>query len=335
VEGALAAYDADTGRPERSRPVNGGLLGGGFRGDQGIVVAVARNGDVDGVDAQTGRGVWSIRGSEVPRKRGVIEGDNVVLLSDDLGITAFDRKTGARLWDESFRDSGLDAVSAQASTVFAELPDQSGGDGFSLEAVDSRTGVRRWQTTIDHVDFALDPVAGDGVVAVSVSRKATDQQPSVASVVAFDLASGDLLWRRDRNGVEPALDAIELADGNLYTEPVDDRTRLQALDPRTGTVRWETTVPSSTEVVGGSGLPLPTTEGRVTAFDATAGSQRWTGAGGSGLLLLTTTDGRVTALDATTGSQRWTSAVPKGSADAIAVDGTVYVSILGKPTKCG
>lgn len=105
-------------------------------------------------------------------------------------------------------------------------------------------------------------------------------------LVAYDLA-GEERWRRPRavprNTFGTAASPI-VVDGTLYlVSDTNDESELQALDPRTGEVRWVRPRPG---IVSGWSTPVPFTSGdrrellvygsfQLDAYDLATGEPRW------------------------------------------------------------
>ncbi|MET7567854.1 serine/threonine-protein kinase [Streptomyces sp. NPDC005492] len=163
-----------------------------------------------------------------------------------------------------------------------------------------------------------------------VSKKSTPQcsfgagkllcaQPGV--VFALDPSDGSLLWRHavastHRSG-PPVL------SGGLVQPSLDSGRHLEGLDPASGKVRWQRTVPVYTGLAdAGDMLLLTNADGTVTGVDAASGATKWNhpvpgqqqpyfnSFTGDPLAYATNTsdDGansRVTAVDPDTGEVRW------------------------------
>ncbi|MFJ9381412.1 PQQ-binding-like beta-propeller repeat protein [Streptomyces sp. NPDC101455] len=195
------------------------------------------------------------------------------------------------------------------------------------------------------------PSTGSGEwKATPVSRKSTPQcsygagkllcaQPGV--VFALDPSDGRELWRHSvatthRSG-PPVL------SGGLVQPSLDTGRRLEALDPASGKMRWQRTVPAYTGLADAGGMLLLThADGTVTGVDGASGATTWshripgqqapyfTSFAGDATAYATNTsdDGtttRVTAIDPETGAVRWDARL-KGSLKPVgAAGGSVYL----------
>ncbi|MUM22019.1 PQQ-binding-like beta-propeller repeat protein [Mycobacterium sp. CBMA271] len=138
------------------------------------------------------------------------------------------------------------------------------GNGFvtyednEVVAYDGPTGVVRWRAT----GFGtLESDAGHSMLrSVNVAWRDRDDRVGIVvllvggGLVALDGSSGKVLWRRQYDGDYPKVtgwvDALAIAT-RISTGPVDDKTRLDSLDPRTGQVRWSRELSCSTNLSEG------------------------------------------------------------------------------------
>lgn len=113
---------------------------------------------------------------------------------------------------------------------------------------------------------------------------------------------------------------------------ISGNTRVMALDPSTGEVKWETPVPPSLMNVppaAGDGVIALTATDGFFVFDRNSGSPLWesrttestsTVQVGGGVVVTATYEGRLTAHEARTGVKRWEVAMPGGIGAVPAID---------------
>jgi outer membrane protein assembly factor BamB len=197
-----------------------------------MLVFGAGDGRVYAVDARTGRERWRAATGGRVRSSPAVDGDRVYVGSADGCIYAFDRGTGALRWRfetegarlES-RRFGFDRRTVQSSPALSGGAVFVGGrDGF-LYALDAASGRLRWR--VDHKVSWVNssPAVSDGVVYAGSS----DGQ----FVQAVDAATGRERWRT-RTGLTWSSPAV--AGDMVYAG--DGAGRLDALDRRTGQLRW-------------------------------------------------------------------------------------------------
>ncbi|WP_328502086.1 serine/threonine-protein kinase [Streptomyces sp. NBC_00457] len=93
-------------------------------------------------------------------------------------------------------------------------------------------------------------------------------------VFALDPSDGSLLWRRPVADVRKS--GPPVLSGGLVQLLTNGDRRLKALDPASGTLRWQQNVPADSAVeYTGSMLLLTGADGTVTAVDSASGSTKW------------------------------------------------------------
>ncbi|MGW1720338.1 serine/threonine-protein kinase [Streptomyces sp. NPDC002156] len=193
--------------------------------------------------------------------------------------------------------------------VAAPKGDSSGGGTAT-----SATGFRGWTVRPATDDDAGMPLCSYGGGKLFCAQKGL--------VSAIDPADGTVLWRHPIDSTLVASRPPVLS-GGLVHPPQNEGARMEALDPRTGGVRWQET--SSDRVglgyAGGMTL-LNDADGKVTGVDSATGDSKWNrriadlsgpqlfGFAGDQLAYATSpADGgastRVAALDPGTGDVRW------------------------------
>ncbi|MGV9252967.1 outer membrane protein assembly factor BamB family protein [Streptomyces sp. NPDC003697] len=177
--------------------------------------------------------------------------------------------------------------------------------------------------------------AGDGVPQCSQGAgRLLCARPGL--VYALDPADGTLLWRHPVAGTVRGTPPV--VAGGLVQPLTDHGRRLEALDPATGEVRWQRTVPAYTGIRSAGGMLLLTgTDGLVRGVDGATGETKWSRnvpghaapyfssfAGDPLAYAVSTSDDgsatRVTAVAADTGDVRWEARLdgmltPAGSHD--------------------
>lgn len=159
------------------------------------------------------------------------------------------------------------------------------------------------------------PAYGAGRVFVMTADRA---------VVALDPADGDVLWShpivvRERDALAKTTATVDFARGVVLAAGPD--VPLQALDARTGNLRWTTAGTSPTPAHRGVAVlddivAVANTTG-VSAFDLTTGETRWTArtpaaqsAAGRGQVVVASAGNAVLGLDRSTGRIQWTTTLP-------------------------
>ncbi len=218
--------------------------------------------------------------------------DGTVYVADDRGfapptpppggsVTAYDATTGAVRWSRSVAaitgipgdtGRGTPAV-ADGRVVFGTRP-PTGSTSTSLVALDSATGALLWKRIVDtqrsaRITGSTVVVGGRAYVGISSGDDGAATPQFRGSVVAIDVAGGQLVWRTytvpvgytggavwaGSPAVDPATATLYVGTGNNYTAPAGVCTRpaqtgctapsaddhvdsLLNIDTATGAVRW-------------------------------------------------------------------------------------------------
>lgn len=164
-----------------------------------------------------------------PVNRGVaIIGDMVLMGTLDSRLIAFDRKTGAILWDTEVAPyaDGFSLTSAPLIVGDMAIIGIAGGEygtrGF-FDAYDVNTGARVWRhyTVPDKGEPGVESWAGDSYKRGGAPAWTTG---------AYDPESDTLFWTTGNPA--PDWDGTVREGDNLYSNS------LLALDPRTGALKW-------------------------------------------------------------------------------------------------
>lgn len=216
-----------------------------------------------------------------------VDGDEAV-----VGLSARDATDGTRLWNrrvttgEDPRDT--DRLVWDSLTLADDALYLLAHDGLHSFTT---SGERRW-----HVPFGgsptntvLDaghPLVADGVVYAPTAG-VTDHSDATEGVYALDAASGETVWHYEVPETDfgwtfpPAF-----GNGLVYVGLLE--YGVVALDPATGTVRWETRVPADgpPTVLDGQVVVSIERDGEtaISALDAVTGREAWRVPTGGGRL---------------------------------------------------
>jgi len=299
-----------------------------------------------------------------------VDDARVYALDGSVGVQALDRATGERVWatDVTATDTtGIDIqpVVADDVVIVSSVPVSVngiyiGGDRGVVTALDRETGEVRWEfDTVQGDDLwgnpevnsgggAWYPPAVDlerGLVYVGVANPApfpgTAEHPNgtsrpgdnlyTDSIVALDLATGDLVWFHqvtphdifDRDQVHAQL--VELGDGSDVVVSSGKSGVVVGVDPDDGSLRW------TSEVGLHENDDLTELDGPTTVAPGTYGGVLTPPAWADGVVYLPVVnapaelrpdevayfgadvsvgDGEVVAVDASTGEVQWATTVP-------------------------
>ena len=257
----------------------------------GVVVAVGPPRGlaimIRGLDPKSGGELWTASGS------GPTSGAGSLLvflqfLSGHSALQALDPLTGQQRWLANLTSAGPPiAVNGQSALVSGSY----GQYGAQVSSVDLAAGSVRWQHQIG--EGAVATVALSDVAAVDFTPlpSPTQSGPIVRSLIVLDGVTGKQLWRRDKIvSVSPL--PLFSTPGTVYLEqlpnppgPSQCSFSIQALDSRSGTVRWtKSNIPGCADPfypgfatdASTSVLMYPTRAAtQIVALDAKAGNKLW------------------------------------------------------------
>ena len=257
---------------------------------------------VERLDLRTGRVRWAIdlrcaQGPPVVGPRVVLYADHQCSAYDRPRITAAHPSSGHTLWTAS-AEGALVTRSVVVLYTLHEL--ETGGFVSTIWGVRAGTGERLWTYRNPNPDHGF-----------VVPTYATSQAVYVwdhYDVVALDPRTGSLLWRLEAPGRGQGIWAADELGVYVYRAP-GDREWLQALDGRTGDLRWQVADPTGLSVQDGTAYLNTLFE--LQARSPESGELRWANSEGSvfdafnGVAWTVGYDGDpfLVALDASTGER--------------------------------
>lgn len=202
----------------------------GVGADAETVAVTVRDGSLLALDPD-GKVRWSAAiGAEAVTVPAVGPGFVVVRASDNR-VTAFDARTGRRLW--SFQRQGVPLVLRQTAGL-AVSPDtvHVGFPGGRLVALNAQTGALRWEAAVSQPKGAteIERIADIAGMPVIVGREvcAVSFQGRLACA---DASTGRIVWNREMSSSGGIA-----ADGRMIVS-TDDRGRVHAYS-RSGSSLW-------------------------------------------------------------------------------------------------
>lgn len=181
-------------------------------------------------DASTGHEQWNISHAGYPK----VADDT--LITDFVSISGYDRNTMTQTWDlDDNRSRSVLAVADGHVAVWLGAPGSGGGfaPGSTLEVIDPQTGIRKWVLE-DHPHYLRSGVIAQDLVIVEFVGAF---EPDEEELIAFDLATGEEVWRVDFSGATILLNAPMMAiEDTLYRLRGD--SHLVAYDIATGNELW-------------------------------------------------------------------------------------------------
>jgi outer membrane protein assembly factor BamB len=260
VEGGLIAYSAANGKRLWRHESEERLVSGASAGE-GLVFAGSIDGLVLAVDAESGDLRWSSRVSSELLVAPVVDGQVVVVRSNDGRVHGLSVTDGRRLWQFD-RGTPLISLRGNAPLLISGGRAFVGYDNARIAALSTATGDLLWEQTVARSEgrTELDRMNDvDGEMQIL-----DDLLFSVAyrgQVTAISVDDGRPVWARDLSSYAGLINGGDA----LYT--VDDEGVVWALDRRSGSSLWKQEALShrwmTTPVVMGDYLVLGDIEGYV------------------------------------------------------------------------
>lgn len=293
------------------------------------VVAIGP-GSLRGYDAATGRQVWT-----QPLDRPV----DTAQVGDEVGVLHYGGRAEVFALDDGRWLWGVDAFTPLYGQTVADsrvLTGDRDADGPKLAVYGARDGALRWEArTGGATIFSVLASSDRGALVLTHDNR----------TIFLDRATGEPAW-----ALPEGAQVLDVAEGTalVATFPGDrdggsDETLLQAVDLRTGTVRWRHAAGArdAPPVVQGNRVLVPADD-RLTALDVSSGAVAWTvrtpgpevpvsgpgvhGAGADASVVLTSSrTGVLHGRDRASGKVRWRHDQPTGPGTVMHRDGLVLL----------
>jgi outer membrane assembly lipoprotein YfgL len=226
--GLVTLLDASTGQTLWQADVGGAISAGvGFDGHWGAVVTV-RN---ELVVIEDGKIAWRNRLGAQVLTAPLVAGARVFVLGADRSLSAFDAKTGRKLW--SIQRPGEPLVLRQSGVLMAFGNTLVAGFSGHLLGFDPMTATVLWDAALstprggNDIERLADMIGG-----VARSGDALCMRSFQSTVGCVDGKRGAVTWRKTANG------SVGLATDGETVFGVEDDGRLLAWSLANGDVRW-------------------------------------------------------------------------------------------------
>lgn len=225
VDGIIA-LDGETGRKKWERKaLNYESL---LVGKDETVYIGSDNGKFYAIDGKKGENIWEFE-VEYPMKRPPFLGaDGTVYIDGGRGkLCALNGKTGEKVWDCQVNNKFLSSSPCFASNGNIYIGGDGGINGSKLYAVDSKIGVKRWESDMSLWVMHTPQFGADGNVYVLDNDK---------TIFAINGETGEELWKFCNGYVIDSPPSIS-NDGMVCFGCRD--TKIYALNAETGKVEWQ------------------------------------------------------------------------------------------------
>ena len=278
-------------------------FGGGVAYSDGKVFATSGFGFAVALDAKTGKELWRAKIDSPVHSTPVVAGGRVYVITRQNQLLALDVKDGHTLWNHTGSDEAASMLASSNVAVTGEtvVVPYSSGELYALRVENGRPAWNDSLTRSGNVtaltdinDIAGRPVIDrDLVIAVNHS----------GSLVAMNIANGDVVWSRDIPSIQTPL----VAGDFVYV--VSTEGEVTCLLRRDGRVKWTTQL---------QGYDDP---------DDKEDPIVWSGPIlVSNRLLLLSSDGRAALISPFTGEKQSEMEIPEGTrVPPVVADGTLYL----------
>lgn len=197
-DGAVLALDAATGR-ELWRAKVGEALAAGVGSDGRLAAVVTRSNQV--VVLEGGRELWRQKLAAQTYTAPLVAGGRVFVLAADRSVTAFDGRSGRKLWSQ--QRPGEPLVLRQAGVLLPVRDTLVVGLSGRLVGLDPSQGSMRWEAPLasprgtNDVERLVDLVG-----RVSRQGEVVCARAFQAAVGCVDASRGTVLWSKPANGAE-------------------------------------------------------------------------------------------------------------------------------------
>ena len=238
-----------------------------------ILIRVLHDGQVELCEVQTGEPYATTR--IAPRiggtTTGVMMGGEAfppiaVLTEGSHRLVAIDVRTGEPRWRFASRTGGEFRLRRAGRILLVACSEGA------VHAIDAATGEDAWRFSSADRFTQRPAVCGETVVAASSQGSAGGQ------LIGIDLYTGRVRWNK-KLGACPAADVLKAGPVALVATSKRDSQRLNAYDPMSGRIRWESEDPGL--AIGGAGLPVDNAvianapSGQLSSIDLRTGARLW------------------------------------------------------------
>lgn len=196
--GTVVAVNSRTGKELWRRQV-GQAISAGVGSDGSVVAVVTRSNDLVALEA--GAEIWRTKLSAQTYTAPLVAGGRVFVVTADRTVSAYDGKTGRRLWIQ--QRPGEPLILKQSGVLLAVGDTLVLGQGARLVGLNPSNGTTRWESPVASPRGTNDVERlADLVGRVSRDGEVVCTRAFQASVACVNATRGNLLWTQAANGAE-------------------------------------------------------------------------------------------------------------------------------------
>lgn len=238
-----------------------------------ILYSAGHDGRVSAMNLTTGKKIWKQRYKNLPFSSNLaITTEALYLGTDNAQIVKLDKVTGQLIWAKPVPSTVIAAPKADNSNVFAKTIDGQ------LTALNTQTGVPVWnyQQTLPSLILrdTSDPTLVGATLLTGFSNGA---------LVAFEKASGNVLWNKQISLPEGKTDVERMADISATPKMVDGvvyaasyQGKLLAFDLQTQDTLWSVDISTYNDfTLSDDAIFAGDNNGNVMAIERATGTILW------------------------------------------------------------
>lgn len=196
--GTVVSVDSRTGKELWRRQVGQGISAG-VGSDGSIAAVVTKTNELVAIEA--GAEIWRNKLSAQTYTAPLVAGGRVFVVTADRAVSAYDGKTGRRLWLQ--QRTGEPLILKQSGVLLAVGDTLVLGQGARLVGLNPGNGTTRWESPVASPRGTNDVERlADLVGRVSREGDVVCTRAFQASVGCVNAARGNLLWNQPANGAE-------------------------------------------------------------------------------------------------------------------------------------
>jgi outer membrane assembly lipoprotein YfgL len=194
----VVSVDSRTGKELWRRHVGQGISAG-VGSDGSIAAVVTKTNELVAIEA--GAEIWRSKLSAQTYTAPLVAGGRVFVVTADRAVSAYDGKTGRRLWLQ--QRTGEPLILKQSGVLLAVGDTLVLGQGARLVGLNPGNGTTRWESPVASPRGTNDVERlADLVGRVSREGDVVCTRAFQASVGCVNAARGNLLWNQPANGAE-------------------------------------------------------------------------------------------------------------------------------------
>lgn len=241
--------------------------------DENFIYSAGHDGDISAINLTNGKKAWKQRYKNLPFSSNLAATERELYLgTDNAEVVKLDKATGQLIWTKPVPSTVIAAPKASGNNVFAKTINGE------LTAINTQTGAPVWnyQQTLPSLILkdTSDPVINVAAVLIGFSN---------GTLIAFEKASGNILWNKQISLPEGKTDVERMADISATPKIVGNTVyaasyqgKLIAFDLQTQDTVWSADVSTYNDfALSDNAIFAGDNNGNVIAIERTSGTILW------------------------------------------------------------